>query len=76
MYDALQKFILRFVASLILIGFISNNSVFAQGEALFKANCANCHKPDADFTGPALKGVREKEPSKEWAYKWVKTLRL
>ncbi|NOU39509.1 MAG: c-type cytochrome [Ferruginibacter sp.] len=67
-----KKFILRFVASLILIGFISNNSVFAQGEALFKANCANCHKPDADFTGPALKGVREKEPSKEWAYKWVK----
>ncbi|MEQ1552611.1 MAG: c-type cytochrome [Ferruginibacter sp.] len=63
---------MRFVASLILIGFISNNSVFAQGEALFKANCANCHKPDADFTGPALKGVREKEPSKEWAYKWVK----
>lgn len=26
------------------------------GELLFKANCASCHKPDKDFTGPALKG--------------------
>lgn len=66
-----RKFINRFVASLILIVFISDNQVFAQGEALFKANCASCHKPDADFTGPALKGVRDKEPSKEWIYKWV-----
>jgi len=47
-------------------------TAFAQdGEALFKANCASCHKPDADFTGPALKGAREREPNPEWAYKWV-----
>ncbi len=26
------------------------------GEILFKANCASCHKTDNDFTGPALKG--------------------
>jgi mono/diheme cytochrome c family protein len=26
------------------------------GEILFKANCASCHKPDKDFAGPALKG--------------------
>jgi mono/diheme cytochrome c family protein len=25
------------------------------GETLFKANCASCHKTDNDFTGPALK---------------------
>ncbi len=67
-----KKFIFRFIASLILIGFISNNSAFAQGEALFKANCANCHKPDQDYTGPALKGARDREPSKEWHYQWVK----
>lgn len=42
-----------------------------EGEALFKANCANCHKPDADYTGPALKGAREREPSKDWIYGWV-----
>ncbi len=50
----------------------SNNSVFAaDGEALFKANCSNCHKPDADYTGPALKGWSTREPSKDWVYKWI-----
>ncbi len=66
-----RKIIYRFVASFILINFISNNSAFAQGEALFKANCANCHKPDQDYTGPALKGARDREPSKDWVYVWV-----
>jgi cytochrome c2 len=67
-----KKFMLRFVTALILIGFTSNNSVFAQsGEELFKANCANCHKPDADYTGPALKGVRDRQPDKEYIYKWM-----
>jgi len=48
------------------------NNIFAQnGEALFKANCISCHKPDKDFTGPALKGARDREPDPEWAYKWV-----
>ena len=66
-----RKFINRFVASLILFLFISENHAFAQGEALFKANCASCHKPDADYTGPALKGARTREPDKDWVYKWV-----
>ncbi len=66
-----RKLIIRFITSLVLIVFITDNQAFAQGEALFKANCASCHKPDVDFTGPALKGVRDKEPSKEWIYKWV-----
>jgi cytochrome c551/c552 len=30
------------------------------GEILFKANCASCHKPDKDFTGPALKGALQR----------------
>ena len=66
-----KKFISRFVASLILIGFISSNSAFAQGEALFKAQCANCHKIDGDYTGPWLKGVRDRQPSKEYIYEWM-----
>jgi len=50
----------------------SNNSVFAaDGEALFKANCSNCHKPDADYTGPALQGWSKRQPNLEWHYKWV-----
>jgi cytochrome c551/c552 len=60
-------------ASLLLVLFISfNNSVFAQdGESLFKANCANCHKPNADFTGPALKGWKDRVPAGDWVYEWV-----
>lgn len=27
------------------------------GETLYKSNCASCHKPDKDFTGPVLKGA-------------------
>lgn len=52
--------------------FSSHNKLFAQdGQAIYKSYCASCHKPDKDFTGPALKGAREREPSKDWVYKWV-----
>lgn len=43
----------------------------ADGGSLFKANCASCHKPDAAYVGPALQGARDREPSKDWVYKWV-----
>ncbi len=66
-----RKFIYRFLASLILIVFVSNSSFAQDGEALFKANCSNCHKPDQDFTGPALKGAKSREPEPGWVYKWV-----
>lgn len=46
---------------------------YQRGEKLFKANCAACHKPDKNMTGPALKG------SKDWwaqsggdIYAWIK----
>jgi mono/diheme cytochrome c family protein len=45
------------------------------GEALFNGNCASCHFPDKDMTGPALKGARERwiENSSEVKfYEWVK----
>ncbi len=51
--------------------FFTEKSLAQNGEALFKANCSSCHKPLDDFTGPALKGAREREPNPEWAYKWV-----
>ena len=61
------------LASLLLVIIFSfNNSVYAaDGEALFKANCSNCHKPDADYTGPALKGWSTRVPDANWIYKWV-----
>ncbi len=68
-----RKIINKAFASLLLILLVSiNNTVSAaDGEALFKANCANCHKPDADYTGPALKGWSSRIPNPEWLYQWV-----
>ncbi len=68
-----KKITTKVFASLLLFLSLSiNNNIFAaDGEALFKANCANCHKPDADYTGPALKGWSTRVPDQEWIYKWV-----
>jgi len=41
------------------------------GKALFKANCAACHKLDKKSTGPALRGVGNKYEM-EWLYQWVR----
>lgn len=53
----------------------TTSSVFAQadGEKLFKANCAACHKPDKDLVGPALKGATARwEGNEEMLYQWIK----
>lgn len=42
-----------------------------QGEALFKSNCASCHKLYKKAVGPALYGVSERR-DREWLYKWIK----
>lgn len=61
-----------FATILLIASFSFNNSVLAaDGEALFKANCANCHKPDKDYTGPALQGWSTRVPDAEWIYKWI-----
>ena len=52
------------------IGF-HNNANAQAGEALFKANCANCHKPDVKYTGPALKGWASRVPAGDWIYAWI-----
>jgi mono/diheme cytochrome c family protein len=41
------------------------------GEALFKANCASCHKLETDFTGPSLRGVTDRRP-KQWLYAYTR----
>jgi hypothetical protein len=50
-----------------------NLSAFAQpdGKALFNSNCASCHNPIKDATGPALQGADQHPHGKEWIYKWV-----
>ncbi len=68
-----RKIFISFFANLLFIALVSftNTSFAADGEALFKANCANCHKPLEDYTGPMLQGARKRAPNPEWAVKWV-----
>ncbi|MGJ8684796.1 MAG: c-type cytochrome [Nonlabens sp.] len=42
-----------------------------QGEKLFKANCAACHKLFKRAIGPGLLGVTERY-EREWLYSWIK----
>lgn len=41
------------------------------GRALFTANCATCHNPLKDATGPALKNVDKAWPRPDWGYDWI-----
>ncbi|UMB53522.1 c-type cytochrome [Lutibacter sp. A64] len=43
----------------------------ANGEKLFKANCAACHKLDKKLVGPALEGITEKR-EQDWLISWIK----
>ena len=78
-----KMFISRRFKSLVLtvFAFISfSYNIHAQGDAakgekLFNQNCASCHFPDKDMTGPALKGARERwieNSSEEKLYDWVR----
>ena len=42
------------------------------GETLFKANCASCHKPNQKYVGPALKGAGARWESQELLYAFVR----
>jgi len=71
--NQLIRLFLRITAILFFLTLISSPELLfaGDGETLFKANCASCHKPLDAYVGPALKGAREREPSKDWVYKWV-----
>ena len=61
--------------SLLATFFLFGGNSFAQidGKALFKQNCAACHHPLKDMTGPALKGVKAKwEDAGDDINAWVK----
>ena len=47
-------------------------AVNTNGETLFKANCASCHKPNEKYVGPALQGVANRWESRELLYAFVR----
>lgn len=49
-----------FVVSIVLSMGYNDRAIAQDGEKLFQQNCASCHKPDKDMTGPALKGARQR----------------
>jgi mono/diheme cytochrome c family protein len=71
--NQLTRLFLKTFALFSFLFLISSSEILlaADGETLFKANCASCHKPLEAYVGPPLKGAREREPSKDWVYKWV-----
>jgi cytochrome c2 len=73
-----RKIFNRIFTSIFLVVLLSinNQSLAADGAALFKANCASCHKIDKDFTGPALKGWKDRVPAGDWFYKWIELTSL
>lgn len=43
-----------------------------KGKVIFAANCASCHSPLVDGTGPALYGKENETPGgRKWIYNWV-----
>ncbi|RQO30176.1 cytochrome C [Taibaiella sp. KBW10] len=59
-----------FAVLMVFSGFTQANA--QDGKALFQANCASCHNPVKDATGPALQGITGRAPSTEWIHKWVR----
>ncbi len=49
-----------------------DQATYDSGEKLFKANCASCHKPDKDMTGPKLQGSKELWEGKGDIHEWIK----
>jgi len=45
-------------------------SLATEGQALFEANCAACHKIEKKFVGPKIKGVLERR-SPEWVMNMI-----
>lgn len=63
----------RSVLSIFVVLLLCNVQAKAapDGKALFMSNCASCHNPIKESTGPALQGIRASLPGGDWVYKWV-----
>lgn len=70
MFRTCLRSIFSFFAVLLLCNFTAIAA--PDGKALFMSNCASCHNPLKESTGPALQNIDKTFPSKEWGYKWVR----
>lgn len=61
------------VALLLTVMAFSAKAQSAEGEKLFKQNCAVCHASHTDqrLTGPGLAGVFDRAPKGDWLKRWI-----
>ncbi|MFC3878753.1 c-type cytochrome [Algoriphagus namhaensis] len=49
---------------------VESEEAIAAGKTVFNANCKQCHKLDQKYTGPALRGITERQTI-EWAKSFI-----
>jgi cytochrome c2 len=72
---SLLKYLNNLFFLILLLSFFIPNNYAQDGEKLFKANCASCHNPVKNATGPKLQGALEKWTAageEDLIYEWVK----
>ena len=62
----------KFLFSFILLSVFSFGVSAQDGKVLFQNNCAACHHPIKDGTGPALQGVTQRVSDKKLLHAWIK----
>lgn len=67
----LKQISFKIISSIIAI-FLFTSAYGQDGKAVFKQNCAACHKTSSQLlVGPGLEGITTKR-SEEWLIKWIK----
>ena len=72
---SLIKYLDKLFFLVFLLSFFIPSNYAQDGEKLFKANCASCHNPLKNATGPKLQGALEKGTAageEDLIYEWVK----
>ncbi|MFL2585449.1 MAG: cytochrome c3 family protein [Parvicellaceae bacterium] len=72
--NSFSRFLYSGIIFFFLFFSISTSAFSQDGEKLFKANCASCHNPIKNATGPKMQGVLQKwtdAGEEELIYKWV-----
>lgn len=69
MFRICYRSVLSLFAVLLLSTFAAKAA--PDGKTLFMSNCASCHNPLKESTGPALQNIRASLPSGDWVYNWV-----
>ncbi len=62
----------KFLLSFLFLSVFSFVVSAQDGKALFQNNCAACHHPIKDGTGPALQGITQRVPDKKLLHAWIK----